>query len=593
MLFGGVRQHLAVLNGLQADAFRSASQSQGTGQAARAFSGSSVTNTQTQLASFDQQVVASKTDTVTINSATDELEPQNIVMDNQLIDTNTGMSATGAAFVEDLPGALGLVDHADITITVQRPDGTIVSDDVDTLLGLGGMGLDVTIDDILSAINEAANSTDSSGATAGISDGRITLTANEVGGSPIDLRITGINNAAAVDFGDAVAADADPDVQHIESNTALTDQNTGSPATSASEVEDLTGSIGTVDTDEVFIEVQRPDGNVLTADVATILGVAPATATIDDVLSAINDAANSTDASGATAGISGGVITLTANEVGGQPIDLRIWAVDDGAAIDFGNFFATDLPDVDGADRIDGFNYNYLQRYLAGLSASDHLARGASNVVQSQGGDQSAYAKLNDFDGVDSTAYNGLNQVAEGTQNFNVDLAASVTNRTDTDLAEEQLLNSRYRTVEAETKDQSAQAIFTTGQRQGSADHAISQVAVANGAQADNTLMQLATLTQTNNTVDLSGTFDLTRVEAAQSPRSTDLLVKVNELGGVSSAINSSSLCQEQAIVQSAAGGVDEVGCETENGGTASNSGGSQAVNQESTAVTNTITITI
>ncbi|MDP6354287.1 MAG: hypothetical protein QF473_04260, partial [Planctomycetota bacterium] len=66
MLQGGVREHRAALNNLQADAFRSASQSQGTAQAARAFSGSNVTNTQTQSVTLSQTADASNSKAVTI-----------------------------------------------------------------------------------------------------------------------------------------------------------------------------------------------------------------------------------------------------------------------------------------------------------------------------------------------------------------------------------------------------------------------------------------------------------------------------------------------------------------------------------------------
>jgi hypothetical protein len=74
MLQGGVRERRAILNSLQADAFRSGFQSQNAGQAARAFSGENctgshiVTNIQIQTASLNQTATANNTKTVTIDA---------------------------------------------------------------------------------------------------------------------------------------------------------------------------------------------------------------------------------------------------------------------------------------------------------------------------------------------------------------------------------------------------------------------------------------------------------------------------------------------------------------------------------------------
>ena len=239
------------------------------------------------------------------------------------------------------------------------------------------------------------------------------------------------------------------------------------------------------------------------------------------------------------------------------------------------------------------FNSNYLQQYIAGVDAADYLARGAANIAQDQGGDQSGFAKLENFSGANSTADNELYQNALVDQDFDVDLTAQVT--VDTEAAEvgDAFNQSRFRTIEANLEDQSAQAIFTSGQRQGSADAAVSQVAVADHGDVDNTLTQLATITQDGN-VNLEATLDLHRDEsAALPPRTTDLLVNINKLAGVNSAVNSSAASQEQAIVQSAAGGVDEEGNVTENGGQAENLGSAGASNIENTTVTNSISIQI
>jgi len=241
------------------------------------------------------------------------------------------------------------------------------------------------------------------------------------------------------------------------------------------------------------------------------------------------------------------------------------------------------------------FEFNYLQKYIAGADAADWLSRGAANVAQAQGGDQSGFAKLNDFTGANSTADNALEQTAGVTQEFQVDLTATVSNTTVGANGSNLYNQSRFRTIEANLEDQSAQAIFTSGQKQGSAGAASSQVAVADGGVVQNTLLQNATVTQTSNEVNLVGDFDLSvnDVSGSLSPRTTDLLININKLGGTNSAINSSAACQEQAIVQSAAGGVDEAGNVTENGGDARNSGESNALNEESTEVLNSISIQI
>jgi len=247
------------------------------------------------------------------------------------------------------------------------------------------------------------------------------------------------------------------------------------------------------------------------------------------------------------------------------------------------------------------FEFNYLQKYIAGADAADWLSRGAANVAQNQGGDQSAFGKLNDFTGADSQAANILGQNALVEQTFAVELTASVTAQTEADDQESVFNQSRFRTIEANLEDQSAQAIFTSGQKQGSAAAAVSQVAVADGAGTngngvDNSLTQVAEIDQMGNNVTLTGVFDLSRQtadSASLSPRTTDLLININKLGGTNSAINSSAACQEQAIVQSAAGGVDEAGNQTENGGAADNQGSSTATNNEGTSVLNSISIEI
>jgi hypothetical protein len=136
-------------------------------------------------------------------------------------------------------------------------------------------------------------------------------------------------------------------------------------------------------------------------------------------------------------------------------------------------------------------------------------------------------------------------------------------------------------------------------------DASLSQVAVADGAKAENTMVQAATIIQfspetvvfpvgVQTTVDLVAAYILDVDETAGlPPRSTDLMVRFNADGGTNSAINSSAASQEQAILQTAAGGVDEDGAITENGGTARNTGASSASNVEGMRVTNSISVSV
>ena len=237
------------------------------------------------------------------------------------------------------------------------------------------------------------------------------------------------------------------------------------------------------------------------------------------------------------------------------------------------------------------FNFNYLQRYIAGVDAADLLARGALNIAQDQGGDQSAFARLNDVTGADSSAANDLNQNAWVDQVVDVTLHASIDNPTDGsgNAAAAPFQQARFRTIAANEENNSAQAVFTTGQRQGFAEAPTSQVAVSDGADADNTLVQLATIQQTGNILSNS-ILHLDRVQSPTlTPRSAELLSTLKN----NSAVNSSAASQEQALVQSAAGGVNEDGQQTENGGDAQNLASASASNVENTEVINTVTITI
>ena len=241
-----------------------------------------------------------------------------------------------------------------------------------------------------------------------------------------------------------------------------------------------------------------------------------------------------------------------------------------------------------------GFNLNYLQSYLTGASAADFLARGAANVAQDQSTDQGASAMGVDFDGVVSDALNDLDQSVSVTQFLDIDLSSTVNATTAATDQAHAFNQSRFRTIEALAEDHSAQAIFTTGQAQGRADDPATQIALAGDGDASNTLTQSADIDQGHTfggiTVDLDSAYDLSRTESATlTPRSTDLAATVNR----DSAITSSAASQEQALVQSAAGGVDADGQITENAGTAQNEAGSTATNADQSFVRNRLQITI
>jgi len=240
------------------------------------------------------------------------------------------------------------------------------------------------------------------------------------------------------------------------------------------------------------------------------------------------------------------------------------------------------------------FNVNYLQNYLTGASAADFLARGAANVAQDQSTDQGASAMGVDFDGVVSDALNDLDQTVSVTQLLDVDLSATVTATTSATDQAHAFNQSRFRNIDALVEDSSAQAIFTTGQSQGKFDDPATQIALAGDGDASNTLTQSADIDQGSLlggiTVDLDGAFNLSRTESATlTPRSTDLAATVNR----DTAITSSAASQEQALVQSVAGGVDADGQITENAGTAQNQASSTATNADETFVRNRLEITI
>lgn len=243
------------------------------------------------------------------------------------------------------------------------------------------------------------------------------------------------------------------------------------------------------------------------------------------------------------------------------------------------------------------FEFNYLQHYIAGVDAEEFLARASSNEAQAQNAGQFAASELADFQGNGSVAENVLDQRADVEQQFDVDLTATISNTTVADDVANAFNQARYRLIEANLADQMAEAIFTSGQSQGTLGNPVEQTAIANHGKASNSndLMQDLGIRMPHGTVDLEAEFDLSRFESATlSPRSTDLLINLNKGDtGVSGAVNSSASCQEQAHRQNGAGGADLRGNTTENGGIAENIGTANVEHTEDTIVNNSISVIV
>jgi len=241
------------------------------------------------------------------------------------------------------------------------------------------------------------------------------------------------------------------------------------------------------------------------------------------------------------------------------------------------------------------FDFNYLQRYIAGASAEDYIAKAGSQVAQDQNGSQDALAKLSDFSGIDSDAGNDINQQATTTQNFNIDLSATVSNTTIANEVGSAFNQARFREIEGSVGDLQAQAVFSHGQRQGSASNPVTQRAIADGGDADNDITQSALITSAGNNVDLIGSFDLRKFEIGDlSPRSTRVLAAMNaDPNHIISAVSKSSASQEQNHLMDAGAGEDEGIVVTENNGLAKNTGSATTTNNESTTVNNSVSLLV
>jgi len=577
---GGIREQKAILNGLQADAFRSASQSQNTGQAARAFSGANVSNDNSQTASLSQVVTATNDQTLTISPVSSTISEGTKEV-AQL--TLTGVVGASAATALNTTGEFLNFEAGDqIRVTIQDIDGAGATGQA-TYTMLGGTD---SIDSLINFINNDA-------AFAGVTaswDGTdsVLVTADTIGARNLVVQIDNAEDGGAITGGTLTSgAPTTPGAVAVAEivPVALTNVVDGTTLLNDS------GQFAYLEAGDTMT-ITVADGNGAGSS-ETLVWTLGAGETVADLATAI---AGMADVGAAAWDATEDSILVTAQLVGDVALVVTIGNLveDTPPSITGGARTTTEL--TPGAAAGQGnFDHNYLQRYIAGADAADYLSRGAANIAQSQGTDQSAFAKLFDFDATtDSNADNKLVQDADVNQQFLVELTATVSNKTNGTDDGHAYNAARFREIGVDLQDQSAQAIFTSGQRQGSADQAMSMIAVSDGADADNSLTQTASIVQTGNVVELLGKFDLSVSESnTLSPRSTDLLVNVNANGGISSAINSSSACQEQALVQSAAGGVDEAGNQTENAGTASNLANSSLENNESTTVLNSITILV
>ena len=409
-------------------------------------------------------------------------------------------------------------------------------------------------------------------ATAGL-DGTssITLTADTPGNVSPDLDLN-----LASDGGNAGNTNAGPlgtfaltqgIDREAQTSTQITNVGTGLAAVAGDDLNDL--SIVNANDElstgnRLLITGEEVDGDPVSAIYAYTNGD-----TLGSLLTYISGLYDNS-----TATVEDGRIVLRRDAPGGADTGLDINLVDPGPNIQ--------LPDFSGRPALPLFSY------LAGSDAADDLSRAAANMAQDQGGDQSAFARLNNFEGIDSTSFNNLSQAAQATQTFDVDLDSIVVNTTVAVNSETFFNEARFRQVEVNDIDNSAQAIFTAGQRQGAANDALSQIAVADGGDADNTLTQMVTLVQSGNVLTDS-THNLERHETYLVPRTTGLVARIEN----NSAINSSASSQEQNLVQSSAGGVNDDATITENGGTAQNLAGASASNTDTVTVANSISVLI
>jgi len=244
-----------------------------------------------------------------------------------------------------------------------------------------------------------------------------------------------------------------------------------------------------------------------------------------------------------------------------------------------------DDADSDSADIPAGFNFNYLQKNLTQIKASDFLSRSILNLDQRQRAEQTGYSEGTDFQGNPSIVTNTLTQ------------DGSVTNQTATSRVNNNIVAqrdpdtenaARFRETIVDVRNILTEVGTNAVQEQGSQEEPSVQVGRANGGVTNNTLNQNTSGTQSNNAYT-QNTIDVSETSPNQTltPRSATVIVRIeNDV-----VRNYGSAVQNQGILQVAEGGVDEYGNPTENGGSVHNVGNSTATFVDNSVAVNTTSI--
>jgi len=244
-----------------------------------------------------------------------------------------------------------------------------------------------------------------------------------------------------------------------------------------------------------------------------------------------------------------------------------------------------DDADSDPADIPAGFNFNYLEKTLTQIKASDFLSRSILNLDQRQRADQTGYSEGTDFQGNPSVVTNTLTQ------------DSSVTNQTATSRVNNNIVAqrdpdtenaARFRETVVDVRNILTEVGTNAVQEQGSLQEPSVQVGRANGGVTNNTLNQHTSGTQSNNAYT-QNTIDVSETSPNQTltPRSATVIVRIeNDV-----VRNYGSAVQNQGILQVAEGGVDEYGNPTENGGSVHNVGNSTATFVDNSVAVNTTSI--
>jgi hypothetical protein len=487
---------------------------------------------------------------------------------NRVTEIITG-STTG--IVNDLETNAGISDGDTLSWTGTDSDGTPFASSF--TVNTANVGFD-GVNDLVAAIN--LNVPDAS--TVALSGGQLRFTAEDAGDVPLALTIT---NATA--GGTPFGSFADTNTNGVtgvnafssftlDHDTAATSVTTGTDLNSLDLIDD-TNILNTGD--EVRVTGTQKSGATIGANIEFIYGTNGTT--VGDLINFLNG--SGIGAGGGDDKFAAATVTLTSGDPGtlrvledsnsgAEPVTIDLNLQDEGKHIVFQDFVGPPSPD--------------LLRLDVDTEQSEFLARGSANIAQDQGGNQAAYAELSTFDGEESTAFNSLTQNAQVTQTFDVDLTTTVLNCT---LANNfgAFHGARFRELHSTDDNNAAQAIFTNGQRQGSAADSILQNAIASGGDADNTRTMTATFSQTGD-VRHTGIIDMTRKETvALTPRGVDILARY----AANSAQNTSASSQEQVQSQNGAAGINALADTTEDGGDAQNISTGNLVGTDAVTVAN------